>query len=55
MCYLVAIKKQIGLPVANNESSEVWGTIKPGQRVKLNRSQAVNVHKLLTLPIIYVC
>jgi len=28
--------------LANNESSEVSGIIKPGQRVKLNRSQAVN-------------
>jgi len=41
-----------GGTVANNESSEVCGIIKPGQRVKLNRSQAVNVHnfhKLLTI------
>jgi len=29
-----------------NESSEVCGIIKPGQRVTLNRSHAVNVHKL---------
>jgi len=36
-------------PQANNESSEVCGIIKPGQRIKLNRSQAVNVHKLLTI------
>jgi len=36
-------------PPANNESSEVCGIIKPSQRVKLNRSQAVNVHKLLTI------
>jgi len=35
--------------VANNESSEVCGIIKPGRSVKLNRSQAVNVHKLLTV------
>jgi len=34
---------------ANNESSEVYGTIKPGRRVELNRSQAVNAHKLLTI------
>jgi len=34
---------------ANNESSEICGIIKPGRRVKLNRSQAVNVHKLLTI------
>jgi len=34
---------------ANNESSEVCRTIKPGRRVKLNWSQAVNVHKLLTI------
>jgi len=37
---------------ANNESSEVCGMIKAGRRgrrVKLNRSQAVNVHKLLTI------
>jgi len=34
---------------ANKESSEVCGIIKPGRRVKLNRSQAVNVHKLLTI------
>jgi len=34
---------------ANNESSEVCGSIKPGRRVKLKRSQAVNVHKLLTI------
>jgi len=34
---------------ANNESSEVCGIIKPGRRVKLNRLQAVNVHKLLTI------
>jgi len=33
----------------NNESSEVVGIIKPGRRVKLNSSQAVNVHKLLTI------
>jgi len=40
-----------GSRAANNESSEVSNesTIKPGQRVKLNRSQAVNVHKLLTI------
>jgi len=36
-------------PVANKESSEVCGIIMPGRRVKLNRSQAVNVHKLLTI------
>jgi len=35
--------------VANNESSEVCGIIKPGRRVKLNRSQASNVDKLLTI------
>jgi len=35
--------------VTNNESSEVCGTIKPGQSVELNRSQAVEVHKLLTI------
>jgi len=34
---------------ANNESSEVYGIIKSGRRVKLNRSLAVNVHKLLTI------
>jgi len=34
---------------ANNESSEVCGIIKTGRRVKLNSSQAVNVHKLLTI------
>jgi len=34
---------------ANNESSEVCGINKPGRRVKLNRSQAVNVNKLLTI------
>jgi len=34
---------------ANNESSDVCGIIKPGQRVKLIRSQAINVHKLLTI------
>jgi len=34
---------------ANSESSEVCGIIKPGIRFKLNRSQAVNVHKLLTI------
>jgi len=34
---------------ANNESSEVFAIIKPGRRVKLNRSQAENVHKLLTM------
>jgi len=34
---------------ANNKSSEVCGIIKPDRRVKLNRSQAVNVHKLLTI------
>jgi len=37
------------LLAANNESSEVCGIIKPGQRVKLNRSQALNVNKLLTI------
>jgi len=37
------------LPAANNESSEVSGIIKPGRKVKLIRSQAVNVHKLLTI------
>jgi len=36
-------------PDANNESSEVFDIIKPGRRVKLKRSQAVNVHKLLTI------
>jgi len=35
--------------VANNESAEVCGIIKPGWRVRLNRSMAVNVHKLLTI------
>jgi len=41
-------------PEANIESSKVCGIIKPGRslewverRVKLNRPQAVNVHKLL--------
>jgi len=34
---------------ANNESSEVCVSSKPGRRVKLNRSQAVNVNKLLTI------
>jgi len=33
----------------NNESSEVCCIIKPGLRVKLIRSQAVNVHKLPTI------
>jgi len=32
----------------NNESSEVCGIIKRGRMDKLNRSRAVNVHKLLT-------
>jgi len=32
-----------------NESSEVFDIIQPGRRVKLNRSQAVNVHKRLTI------
>jgi len=36
-------------PAANNESSEVCGIIKPGRRVRLNKSQAVNVHKPLTI------
>jgi len=39
-------------PDANNESSEVCGIIKPGRRgrrFELNRSQAVHVHKLLTI------
>jgi len=30
-------------------NNEVCGIIKPGRRVELNRSQAVNVHKLLTI------
>jgi len=34
---------------ANNKSSEVCDIIKPGRRVKLNRSQAVNVHKLMII------
>jgi len=34
---------------ANNESSEVCGIINPGRRVSLNRSQAVKVHKLVTI------
>jgi len=34
---------------ANNESSEVCVNIKHGRKVKLNRSQIVNVHKLLTI------
>jgi len=34
---------------AKNELSEVCGIIKPGRRDKLNRSQAVNVHKLLNI------
>jgi len=33
----------------NNESSEVCGIIKPDRIVYLNRSQAVNVYKLLTI------
>jgi len=37
------------IPCANNESSEVFGIVKPGRRVKLNRSQTKNVHKLLTI------
>jgi len=37
------------LLVANNELSEVCGIIKPGRRVKIHRSEAVNVHKLLTI------
>jgi len=35
--------------LANNESSEVCGIIKPVPRVKFNRAQAVNVYKLLTI------
>jgi len=34
---------------ANNESSKVCGIIKLGQTVKLNRSQAVIFHKLLSI------
>jgi len=34
---------------ADNESTEVWDIIKPGRWVKLNRSQVVNFHKLLTI------
>jgi len=33
----------------NHESSEVCGIIKPGRRVKINRFQAENDHKLLTI------
>jgi len=45
----VMLSPSLSLPLANNESSEVCGIIKPGRRVKLNRSQAVNVHQLLTI------
>jgi len=38
-----------GIQEVNNESSEVCGIIKPGRRVKLKSSQAVNVHKLLKI------
>jgi len=44
--------------VPRNESSEVSGIIKPGRKVKLNRSQAVIVHKFLTtryLPLVLLC
>jgi len=34
---------------SKNESSKVCAIIKPGRRVKLNRSQAVNIYKLLTI------
>jgi len=50
--HLVLSNLSIAAPCEKNESSEVWGIIifiKPGQRVKLNGSQAVNVHKLLTI------
>jgi len=43
------LKPPTVLRSANNESPEVCGILKPGQRVKLNRSLAVNVHKLLTI------
>jgi len=35
--------------VANNETSGVCDIIKPGRRIKLYRSQAVNVHKHATM------
>jgi len=41
------VSHMLQLQSANSESSEVCGIIKPGRRVKLNRSKAVNVHKLL--------
>jgi len=40
-------------PLANNKSSEVCDIIKPGRKYLLNRPQAVNVHKLLTIR--YLC
>jgi len=47
--YYVCHKTTIIRYFTNNESSEVCGNIMPGQRVKLNRSQAINIHKLLTI------
>jgi len=52
---VVSARRPPSLPLEVTErgkpykSSEVCGIIKPGRRVKLNRSQAVNVHKLLTI------
>jgi len=48
-CTQVQNSLQLPRPRANNESSEVCGINKPGRRVKLNGSQAVNAHKLLMI------
>jgi len=45
--YLHSVKSR--WVVANNVSSEVFDIIKLGRRVILNRSEAVNFHKLLTI------
>jgi len=37
------------LVTVNERRANVCGIICPGRMVKLNRSQAVNVHKLLTI------
>jgi len=49
LCYFFCTYSRVLLQ-ANKESSEVREIVtKPGRRVKLNRSQALNIHKLLTI------
>jgi len=54
------IPNLVGLPVANNESSEVFDIIKPGRRVKIKGYRQYNVNNLwrfvIRLPVLkYIC